>query len=351
MRLPKAFLALALFTLAAPAHTQEVPKLNLRVEGEIVLPHTFAPMAIGEILCDSRGNIYLQPYQLLKPLSAPVLRLSPDGERITPFALTSAPGFEESQVLDYKVGPRGEVYFLSMRLVDEIPEIDLVAFHDDGTFGTTTKLAPEFIPSKFALFTSGAIFVTGVKQTSKDQMVELAPYTAVLDPSGRLVKELNLPGDIPPETRDYSKPLTDAEKRTAPLVVAAAGLSEAIAGEDGNVYLMRHTAKSRIFVISGTGEIIHTFSITPPREGATAEGLRNGTGGTLIVYFAVPTEKREQGGDMVFSVINAETGQRELDYWASDAVRGWFACATPRGFTLLGQAKNSSLTIKQVTAH
>jgi hypothetical protein len=251
---------------------QEVPNLRLRVTEEKSAAWLPRAPTLRPIKCDARGNLYLRNYLPPRPLAAPVVKISPEGEAKGTFSLEAVGGFTESTISDFAVGPGGEVYILAIGAKEhQEPEVDVFAFAEDGSYRWNVKLEEFFSADHLAFFPSGEFLVAGTRrgkaapvppgagpEAAREKTPPvLEPYTAVFDRGGRVVRKLTLPGDV--QLGDAS---LSAEQKFA--VQAAISVGTAVTGDDGNVYLMRRTEKALVFVLSADGTVVRRFELEPP---------------------------------------------------------------------------------------
>jgi hypothetical protein len=322
------------FPLEPLLNAQEAARLTLRVRDRVPVT-TENEMPFQEpVKCDADGSIYAHPYAAPSPMSAPVVKISPEGKRTATFSITSVPEFEKSTIYDFAVGPRGEVYILSINAKGK----QILSFESNGQYHDTIKLDGTFLPEQLSVSSSATFLVGGYKQ--KDNRATGSPFTGIFDQSGRLVKELELPGDL--------KPGEDTEERQkgAPLDPAIS-MSNVVAGDDGNFYLMRASAPPIVYVIAPDGSVAHRFKINPPGDGFAA-GVMKAGGGKIVVEF-YKAAKGQTPAEQLYSVEDATTGERFAYYGLPPEMPhgGALACYTPNGFTFIDA--NASRQLEFVT--
>lgn len=280
-------------------------------------------MLVLPLRCDSRGFIYLRNYNP-EIDKVPVVRISPDGERKAFFRVSAAPEFANSGAIDYAVGLRGEVYFLTSLKRQPV----IVKFREDGSFESTTKLDSRFDPNHLAVFASGDFLVVGHKLSEKRGRTS-ERFTGIFDRGGRLLRELRLPGDPAPEPED-KKPRTEDPD---PPEDEALELGQAEPAEDGNIYLMRASSPPQVHVISPAGDLLRTLTIRPPAEGFKV-GPMQVAGGKVVLEFNQDSPDGTRS-IYLFTVSDAVTGEKTIEYVPPANGTGTFACYTPNGFTFL----------------
>ncbi len=334
---------------------QEVPRLNLRLKDETPVAGESIPAMTGTIRCDSKGNIYLRPSVSLMLLDNPVIKISPEGKVVATYSLDSVPGFLEAQLWEFALGPRDRLYTLVGKPVKNSAEIHILAFDEEGDFDSGTQLAALFYADHIVVLADGNFLVAGSKpieqaegddspRTSEEIELEpVEPYTAIFDRAGRIVTELTFEADAKLRAPDSAQPA-----QTVPVGAISSG--KVVSGYDGSLYVMRAAAKPLIHVLSPAGALLRTLEITPPSEKATLLDVRSGGPARLLLMFA---EKIGPGrwntARSIFSLVDAETGERLYDYQSTLEVGGIFACYARDEFIFLGRAPGGGLTIRRAS--
>lgn len=332
-----------------------VTQLTLRVEDTVpVTAVTAAPLA-GGARCDSSGNIYLRFYQPADPLGAPVVRVSADGEQIKVFSPPPIANLEEEEIDAFSVSRDGSVdlglWGLDAKTKKGIGYI--ARLEDDGSLDDSFRLGEYFEPDQIAAFSSGQALVSGTHQAriyGKDRPAVSVPFTEILDFAGSPPKTLTLPGDFQPAKPSDKDFQTQVDQQPAEIT-----LGDAESGDDGNVYLMRHTGKPTVYVISPDGALLRTLDLAPPSSSASAGyAIKYGDGGRLALEFAefVPgLQKAKVLKDTIISVYDTQTGERIADYHGSPGLGGDLVCYTSQGFTFLGTTPQHQLAIQRASAY
>lgn len=361
MQLRAAVLSLCALLLAASAaalqeeQARQVPRLKLKVKHVYVASEFNVPI-MAPFRCDSNGNVYLRFYQFAQLLAAPIVKLSAEAKTVARFSPGSVPGFKNFTTHDFAVDGRGGVHLLVTNTIDERNEPYILSFREDGTHERSIRLSGSFRPARLALFPTGDFLVTGlaVSLREEDSRPDYEPFTGIFDATGSQLRKLTLPGDVKlqPQTespgKNSTKPAEQQGRARAPLAEVSTG--EALVGQDGNVYLMRRTAKPLVYVISPAGELLRKLEVAPPSEKAEPWAMKYG-GGKLVVTFNEPAEKKEQGQIQIISLVDTETGERQMDYVASGAVGGGLICYTPNSFRFFGSTEDGHLTIEDAVPY
>lgn len=269
-------------------------------------------------------------------MAGPVLRISREGKRTAAFSITSVPEFDQSSAHDFAVGSRGEVYIISSNAKGK----QIVSFEANGEYHSAVKLEGAVLPEQISVSSSGTFLVGGYKL--KEGRATGTPFTGLFDQSGRLVKELELPGDLKP-----SKDTNDSGRQKGAPLDPAISMSNVVAADDGNFYLMRATAPPIVYVIAPDGSVAHRFKIDPPGDGFAA-GVMKAGGGKIVVEF-YKAAKGQTPAEQLYSVQDATTGDRFANYVLPPEMLhgGAFACYTPNGFTFIDA--NASRQLEFVT--
>lgn len=315
---------LAAICMTSLMAAQEVPKLSLKVKETIHVPAGLVRSiaVIGSPQCDGKGNIYYRVAMPApaSPMSGPIVRISSDGRHIVTIGLESVPDSGgNTSVEAWTVGLRAEVHLLAHKG----NELYLIHFDDEGKFESLTEVDAHFLISQVAVFPSGELLTSGQKLSEQSEGSAGEPFTAIFDRNGKFIKTLTLDGDV--------KPLKDARGGD---VNPAVSLGDAFPADDGNIYLMRFAQKPSIFVISAAGEVVRKLTLVPPSEGL--HGYHFAVAAEKIVMeFFKPNNDERNSGTYLYSVYDAESGERQLDYETTPETNGIFTCYTPNQFTLL----------------
>lgn len=355
MRSPCALFAVSIaFCLFVPTvrpQSAPVPRLTLRVSDTVPVQGALSLPFQEQLHCDSSGDIYVRFYQVMNPLQAPVTRISSDGEHQTAFSLAAAPALHGAYIDSFAVAPDGTVVLLAwgQNPKTKLGEGYIVKLESDGTLDSTISLGDKD-PFQIAVFPSGRLLVSGTgdeRVYGADKPPVPVPFTAVLDDSGKIIKALTLPGDVePPKEND---PKFEEKIGRMPEEIT---LGAAEPGDDGNIYLLRHSGKPTVYVIAPDGTVVRTLHLTPPvptaSEGAIMQYSSAG-GGRLAIPFTV---SEPQGTTMqMISVYNAETGERFADYIAPPRMGGALACYTQQAFTFIGTTEQHQLVLRRSAAY
>jgi len=345
---------LLLFACALSAQEAPAPQLSLRAKETVPIPSEAAGPIMVPVKCDTEGKIYARGYLPRKPAAAPVLKFSAEGNRVAIFDIQAAPGFEQLGLGDFAVGLRGQVYMLAIKSKDEQ---DIVVFGKDGQHQSTIELKPLFMGEQLAVFLSGEFLVSGRKLSEKRQPTS-DRFTAIYDRSGRLVKELDLQEESKITTQKLGSDVKQAEdadtvarkqqaaadaRKAEEELAKSIDLGTAEPAEDGNVYLLHPASKPIIYVISPAGELVRRLVIPPPSENYAPIAMKVG-GGRMVIQFEKYDPERKSSR-RIFSLLDAESGEKIADYVSPPEIGGALACYTPNGFTFLTSTQDRKLAL------
>jgi hypothetical protein len=233
---------------------------------------------------------------------------------------------------------------------------------DDGKFKSQTKLQGElFSSTEFVPFASGQILVTGYKRLAPEKSAPpeeakrpaVEPFTAIFDTSGKIVRELNLPGDVKePDTPAKNSPKSENSQKSRVDVRSAVMGAGTSLGDDGNVYLVRKTNQPTVYVISESGELLRHFQVAKPSDSANPLFMRFVSGHRLLFDFIEPVPSDDPGGDtQIFAVIDAESGETLYRYKVAGTSGGAFACYnSDQSFVFVNSTLAGFMTIVKAVA-
>jgi hypothetical protein len=265
-------------------------------------------------------------------LAEPVTKISADGQHVTMFSLNSVPGLApKSSIVTFAVGLRGEVFFLAYN--GKVPEF--ITFRDDGQFDSASTIDLDINSARFAVFPSGEFLVRGIKVSGPPGKKRQDPFTGILDRNGKLLKEITLQDDVQFKNRADFKDDADFRKEDrAAREVFWSG--QAFSADDGNIYLVRPSKAALVDVLSPGGEVIRQLTLNPPDPSFKAGSVKV-AGGMVVVEFVqkIPGDSQNRISQIIYSVFDAEKGEKVYDYEGPSGIIGIFACYTPNYFTFL----------------
>ncbi len=199
----------------------------------------------------------------------------------------------------------------------------VVKFDNDGHYSGSTILDVELEPQQLAVFADGSFLAAGVVLAKAPPNAEFAPYLAIFDRDGRLVKTIDA------RTTDPAQGVGAAMPRKLALDMAAS---------DGSyVYLVRQGASPTVFVISQAGVVDRTLKLSSPDPDAHITGLWVANANLLVEY---SRRNAMPNGNTVYDLVlyNSQTGEKLTEYakGADPELGGTLACTDWQGgFTFL----------------
>jgi len=337
------FLSAVFFPFAfLRVHAQDVPKLELTIREKITVEAAgLSPtLASSSPVCDGAGNIYLQPAPA-DNRAQPVTRISADGQHVTIFSLDSVPGLSAGSIIDsFAVTPRGEVFALAF----DGETNQLITFRDDGQFDSARKIDREIDSSHFAVFPTGEFLLRGIEESASPVKTHEDAFTGLFDRNGKFLKEVAISDELPFKSRAEFTEREEFRKQDRAAREAVSS-SQTISADDGNVYIVRPSKSLSVDVVSPGGEVVRRLTLKPPGLSFQAGSLKVAGGKFVVEYFQKAAgDPQNRISNIIYSILDAESGDRLYDYsWPAEA-GGIFACYTPDSFTFL-QAGERGLNI------
>jgi hypothetical protein len=267
--------------------------------------------------CDEHGRLYVKLVEAGPGMVGPVFRLSSKG-------LVEAKFDTGDAIINrYAVRPNNGVIMIHSDGVNKF--ID--NFTPDGTRELSVRLEPPptpFFPSQLAVFHSGEILVAGLQYHPGYKA-----STAIYDPTGHLVKQLVLDGDVEIERGLEVSATQDTLARQQH--IRAIDQSVALAGDDGLIYLMRATSPVTVYAISAAGDVIRRIAVSPPTGmGSPNFGIRV-VKNRIAIQFRGSCDNSDSDSCHAFTyaIVDATTGKSLAAYEAEKEVAGTMACYAP----------------------
>jgi len=312
--------------VAALATVQDAFAQTLAMTGSALAPEIGFSF-VTPLRCDSHGNIFVRPPLTLGDKNSrsqpPIRKISADGKLTATLDLSAAAadGFVALSLKTFSVSPDGTLYVFASAKGSLKPAV--VTFDSGGHYSGSTILNAEFEPQQLAVFSDGTFLAAGVALVKPPPDPEFAPYLALFDRAGRLVKTIDT------GTTDSSQGLGSAMPRALKLDMAAS---------DGSyVYLLRQGAAPTVFVISNAGVVDRTLTLSYPNRGDHVTGFWVG-GANLLVEFS--RQNAMPNGNTAYDLVlyGSQTGDRLIEYTKGpdSELQGTLACPDWQGnFTFL----------------
>jgi hypothetical protein len=222
------------------------------LHGQVPYPH---------IQCDGARYTYIplvppDTYRIF-----PVLhRLSPTGAKQVSFG-ANRPGMTLDSI---GVAPNGDV--VALPTFDGITS--LLWYRSNGTLKSRVRLS-ELTQGQIAPFPNGRVLVNFRRKVHA--------LTSIYDEQGRLVTRIDIPGD-----EDIEKAIANPDGPST--TNRAVDLGLAVAGPDGNVYLLRNANPPVVFAIDSDGKVIRRLEIVPPLPGMLPMNMQIVEGLAVLVF-------------------------------------------------------------------
>jgi hypothetical protein len=234
------------------------PTQTIPIKGETATDFTLP------VKTDQAGNIYLR-YGMPDSSYRPLIKLSLEGRRVASFDVSAAPGYEDARLRDFCV-LRGNLIAL-VRKPDGTAH--LLTFDSQGNLQSSNEVDGNIDPYAMALAGDEKLVLNGripTKQRPSSAGPDSAPLVLVTNLRGKMLKKVDLAGDIMPAT-----PQPGATQDQAYELAVAGAILET--GEDQNVYLARPGRPDFIYAISPEGIVLHRVALRIPR-GSVLCGLK-----------------------------------------------------------------------------
>ena len=194
-----------------------------------------------KIKCDKDGNHYYATSD------GRVQKVRADGSLGESFDVASI-----HFVDDFFVAETGDVYVLGREDIKRPGEVDVFRFSSTAVLQSTTKIklngVRSFYPEHIAAFKTGQILITGTSGIRGQHTA----FTGVFEADGKLLNSIYEPAD------EESRLLAERGPNVGNLAVSQ---GDAVAGPDGNIYLLRSTIPATIYAVSPEGKVIRTLKI------------------------------------------------------------------------------------------
>lgn len=230
----------------------EPTKPIVGLHGQVPYPH---------IQCDGAGYTYIplvppDTYRIF-----PVLhRLSPTGTKQVSFG-TNRPGLTLDSI---GVAPDGTV----VTLPTFGGVTSLLRYNSNGTLKSRVQLS-ELAQGQIAPFPNGRVLVNFRRK--------IHAFTSIYDEQGKFVTRVEIPGDDDIEQAIANPDSPNTTNR-------AVDLGLAVAGPDGNVYLLRSANPPVVFAIDSDGKVIRRLELAPPLRGMLPMNMQIVEGLVILVF-------------------------------------------------------------------
>ncbi len=301
---------------AAGGQNQIVPRIVATDVHEVGNPQRWGTLALP-VKCDTDGNLYLHERQLRG--GSIVVRVSPDASRVTKFDFDSLLGAKNAWVSDFSVDENGEV----VGLIESKETYSVAHVSKDVKLSDQDDLAasPAINLRQTVALHGGSVFVSGTETGKENPKNSGKPYNAIYGPDGKLVKRLIFPGDA------------GAGGETTPDATgnsnSAVSLGSALAGDDGNFYVLRLSSPALVYVVSQSGKFVRKFTVTEPMKGGKAFSFVASRSHLAVVFDSSDSRDASSGR---IRVVDSD-GRLISDYQLSKELGEILGCYVGNTFT------------------
>ena len=340
---------------ATPSAVPNIPPSGSGVSGSMISGSTIALHASSTMnvasemggafmspsKCDADGNLYVRKLAVDRPLLGPVVKIDPDGKRTALFDPAAFSQLALDRADAFSPASDGGLYQIAQSGILK-PRIYVLHFSSDGSPSSPTLLDADFEVYTFAAFGDGNFLVSGVKRDVQNKNDRGRNFTAVFSADGREVAQLSFQAPQESAKASAGKANTnDAEKAPPGL-----DLAEAEVGNDGNLYVMRFSSPTLVYVIAPNGKIMKTIKVSSPLPGALPSAFHL-SGNRLALSFWNEENQRQ-----TVVVADAQTGRKIASYADPTGLGPSFACysANDGVFTFLKLGEGNELEVIRAEA-
>lgn len=300
--------------------------------------------------CGADGTMYIRFTGA--GLEPTVTLIREDGKIASEIRLRAIPEFTENTLQDFAPG-NGDVLVLSAKGKPHTQTVWYVSrFKTDGTYVSSvevdTAFRPDFEPLHIAAFPSGDLLIAGVAKGRKGDEVASVPFVGIFGADGKFQRQLVFEHDVTKEDVKQKKPskanLSETEQIRDLLEV-----SFLLTGDDGNAYLLRHTPRGPVFVVS-PGGVVRSVALVPPVTSADLDWIMASGGFIAAEYRSTdPAERKTH----YLTIVDSSTGTtRETIRYVHDyqTTGGGMACYQHGTFTFLAGTSDNKLQLVKAVA-
>lgn len=249
--------------------------VNLRPSDTVELSLGRSLDLVGAPKCDGSGNVYARAVSIAggDHFLAPISEVTLDGKLVGTFSLTQA--WPDAVGRGVFVGRNGDVYHLAIASGG----VYVVQFAKDGSVKSKTKVETQgfFDPWHLVVYPSSRFLVSGTEGER-----ERAPYTAVFDPDGKLVRRIYEPEDENARRNAESGHSGFAHNAERGNIFVERG--DISLGSDGNAYLLHGTSPAVVYAISPSGDVIRKMRIGADSSGLLFRSIESHSGQLAVGF-------------------------------------------------------------------
>ncbi|MBZ5566816.1 MAG: hypothetical protein LAN64_03080 [Acidobacteriia bacterium] len=237
-----------------------------------------------------------------------VTAIGVSGRNTSEFVVSSATDVPGASMVDFAPYGSGAALLLERQEKKTSPVETYVAIFDkDGQYKSAWKLTFEGLENararQIAAFHTGDVLISGFDRQ------DLVPFAAVFDSRGRFLKRVALEGD--------TRFLANQHLADKKLYEAARGFLGALAtaqlqsGDDGNVYLLRHSPTGLLYVIDPSGNARRVLLRAPEHGNLISAKVSHGT---IAVEYGLNMDSASSSTTTVFVINDTLTGEKIAEY-------------------------------------
>lgn len=287
------------------------PVIQLRAGDHIVLPNYRLGFPIH---CDADRNVYLKT-ATGNPASTIIQKIRPDGSLAASLSYVQEKRNKQVYFDDFSVSADGTVSAIT-RFGPTLP-IEIIQFDGDGKIAHHITLEPDIPlwPRQIVALSGGGFFVAGVVRGDKETGAHDRAYAALYNDSGQLQREIRLKGDLSTVTSATDERSVD--------------YSLAVAGDDGNIYLLRATEPAKMYAISSGGKVLSEYAVEAPVAGTTPIAMLAHQGRLAVMFHMSEDDSLD---DTRIRILEPSNGQPVVDYKTDKTLGEGLACSTATEF-------------------
>jgi hypothetical protein len=298
------------------------------------------------IKCGPDGTIYVRFAEA--GLEPSVTLIREDGKIASSIRVSAIPEVSGSDFYDFAPG-NGDVFVLSGQgKPHSQTTYHISRFKADGTYVSSVKadtaFRPDFEPRQIAAFPSGGLLIAGI---TKGHEMPFVPFAAIFGEDGGFQRQIIFAGDV--TEKNATQAPSDTSFSEAERVRNLLDVSYLQTADDGNAYVMRHTPRGPVFVVSPGGSV-RRVALVPPVESANLQWIMASGGSIAAQYRAADfTEPKTH----YLTVVDVETKRvRETIRYTHDYQTngGGMACYQHGTFTFIAGGPDHKLQLVRAVA-
>ena len=294
------------------------------------------------LVTDADGNIYARYGDGEHPVE-PITMISPQGRKLYTFDLDDVLGTGRARIVDFCTDGRGDLYVL---VGTQQGDFSIVSFGTDRQVRTTMGLSPGVEPLQMAVLKNGDLMVAG-RSPRHGESLDSAPMLAVVNPQGKIARNVGLQGDVAPEDKG-ERILNNGAMKRDKRFEASLAFSRMVTADNGSVYLMRSGGNAVVFGISPSGTTLQRLSLDAPL-GYLLRQIRVAKGVIAALFITKLAEPNSEITAKYVRTYAADTGKLIAEYTLPSEVPSLLAGFDGQtGFTFFGADPQQNLTIFHV---